>query len=98
MEQAAQGGYVVSRPCNDNIRRALEMSKGLIILADNGEMAMEDDGCGVLYGVVRDCAYRIRAEVEREREAHKAKGAWDTPDVARQMERRTGDGFEGLQD
>ena len=98
MEQAAQGGYVVSRPCNDNIRRALEMSKGLIILADNGEMAMEDDGCGVLYGVVRDCAYRIRAEAEREREAHKAKGAWDTPDVARQMERRTGDGFEGLQD
>ena len=88
----------MSRPCNDNIRRALEMSKGLIILADNGEMAMEDDGCGVLYGVVRDCAYKIRAEAEREREAHKAKGAWDTPDVARQMERRTGDGFEGLQD
>ena len=70
----------MSRTCNDNIRRALEMSKGLMILADNGELAMEDDGCGVLYGVVRDCAYRIRAEAEREREAHKAKGAWEKPD------------------
>lgn len=70
----------MSRPCNDNIRRALEISKELMVLSDKGELAMEDDGCGVLYGVVRDCAYKIRAEAEREREAHKAKGAWDKPD------------------
>lgn len=88
----------MSRQCNDNIRRALGISKELMILADKGEMDMEDDGCGVLYGVVRDCAYRIRAEAEREREAHKAKGAWDTPDIVRQAEGRTGDGFEGVED
>ena len=69
----------MSRACNENIMKVLEISKELIILADEGEMAMEDDGCGVLYGVVRDCAYKIRAEAEREREAHTAKGIWDKP-------------------
>ena len=65
------------RECNDNIRRALKMATELVILADEGEAAMEDDGCGVLYGVVRDCAYRIRVEAERERGAHKSRGIWD---------------------
>jgi hypothetical protein len=69
----------MTHECNENIRKALSMATDLMILADNGEMAMEDDGCGVLYGVVRDCAYKIRAEADREREAHKGKGIWDTP-------------------
>ena len=67
----------MTHECNENIRKALRMATDLMILADSGEMAMEDDGCGVLYGVVRDCAYKIRAEAEREREAHKGKGMWD---------------------
>ena len=67
----------MTRECNDNIRRALKTATELVILADEGEAAMQDNGCGVLYGVVRDCAYKIRAEAERERDAHKAKGAWD---------------------
>lgn len=70
----------MTRECNDNIRNVLRTAADLTILADKGEMAMEDDGCGVLYGVVRDCAYKIRAEAERERDAHKAKGMWDEPD------------------
>ena len=48
-----------------------------MILADEGEANSRDDGCVVLYSVVRDCAYRIRAEAEREREAHKARGVWE---------------------
>ena len=71
----------MTRKCNDNIRRALKMATELVILADEGEAAMQDNGCGVLYGVVRDCAYKIRAEAERERDAHKAKGVWDEQDV-----------------
>jgi len=71
----------MTRECNDNIRNALKMATELVILADEGEAAMEDDGCGVLCGVVRDCAYKIRAEAERERDAHKAKGIWDEPDA-----------------
>ena len=63
--------------CNNHIRKALEMARQLIILADQGDLDSEDDGCRVLYGVVRDCAYKIRAQAEREREAHKLKGLWN---------------------
>ena len=70
----------MSRECDDNIRTALKMATELVILADEGDAAMEDDGCGVLYGVVRDCAYKIRAEAERERDAHITKGVWDETD------------------
>ena len=71
----------MSHGCNKQIRKALEICRELMILADEGDVCMEDDGCGVLFGVVRDCAYKIRGEAEREREAHKAKGLWDEPDA-----------------
>ena len=70
------------RPCNKHIREALEMVKQLIILADEGDLDSEDDGCCVLYGVVRDCAYKIRAQAEREREAHILKDIWDENETA----------------
>ena len=78
-------GYKMSEPvkinenarCNNNIRQVLEYARQLIILADEGEAESKDNGCSVLYGVVRDCAYKIRAEAERERESHKASNRWD---------------------
>ena len=66
----------MTRICNEHIRQALRETKALMILADEGEAASQDDGCMVLYSVVRDCAYKIRAEAEREKDAHKAKGMW----------------------
>ena len=62
--------------CNLLIKQTLDLVRELIILADEGEEHSTDDGCRVLYGIVRDCAYRIRTEAERERESHKAKGRW----------------------
>lgn len=62
--------------CNENIRLALKLARELMLLADEGDAQRGDDGCGVLCGVIRDCAYRIRAEAEREREAHRLSGVW----------------------
>jgi hypothetical protein len=67
----------MKRGCNENIKEALRLSRELIILADNGERDSDDDGCILLYGIIRDCAYRIKAEAEREIEAHKANGKWE---------------------
>ncbi|MDD4873348.1 MAG: hypothetical protein PHR77_22555 [Kiritimatiellae bacterium] len=53
------------------------MSRKLTILADEGEASSTDDGCAVLYGIVRDCAYKIRGRAERERDVHKVLGVWD---------------------
>ena len=66
----------MNRPGNKHIKQALELTRRLIILADEGEADSLDDGCIVLYSVIRDCAYKIRTEAEREREVHKAKGMW----------------------
>lgn len=58
-------------PRDAYIREALELTRRMIILADEGEAHAQDDGCVVLFGVVRDSAYRIRREAEREREVHR---------------------------
>ena len=52
------------------------MVRSLIILADEGERDSNDDGCRLLYGVIRDSAYKIKYEAEREREAHQANKKW----------------------
>ena len=59
--------------CNEHIKESLDLVRSLIILADEGERDSQDDGCRLLYGVIRDCAYKIRNEAERELAAHKKK-------------------------
>ncbi len=64
------------KPCNDNILKALELSRELMVLADKGDMQREDSGCGVLYGVVRDAAYKIKERAQKEKQNHKLNHAW----------------------
>lgn len=64
------------KQCNQNIRKTLDLARQLTILADEGEAASKDDGCAVLYGVVRDCAYKMRAQAEKEKGSHQAAGLW----------------------
>jgi hypothetical protein len=60
---------MVSR-CDENLNLALSLAEQLMALADAGDEAREDIGCGVLYGTVRDCAYKIRALALTEIEKH----------------------------
>jgi len=62
---------------NRHIAQALELARHLTVLADEGEVSCKDDGCAVLYGVIRDCAYSIRSRAEQERDIHRALGIWD---------------------
>ena len=48
----------------------------MLNLADEGDAVREDTGCGVLYGVVRDSAFKIKKLAEAEKEAHIQKGWW----------------------
>ena len=54
------------------------MANELTRLAADGELASRDDSCAVLYGIVRDCAYKIRARAEWEKERHISLGLWDS--------------------
>ncbi|MBI5359618.1 MAG: hypothetical protein HZA48_03450 [Planctomycetes bacterium] len=59
---------------NKNLQEAAKLVKKLIILADKGETESKDDGCRILYCVMRDCAYKIQAQVKREDEEHRKRG------------------------
>ncbi len=61
-------------PANECLKKTLELAELMLRVADEGDATRKDVGCGVLYGVLRDSAYRIRKLAEAEREAHSRKG------------------------
>ncbi len=64
------------RACNQNIRRTLALVEEMIKLADQGDEDREDAGCGILYGILRDSAYKLKQLAEKEKLAHMKKGWW----------------------
>ncbi len=62
--------------CDQSIQATIELTESMLKLADEGDGAREDTGCGVLYSVLRDCAYKIKQLAELEKEAHIKKGWW----------------------
>ena len=48
----------------------------MIDLANQGDEDRQDTGCGVLYGVLRDSAYKLKQLAEKEKQAHIDKGLW----------------------
>jgi len=64
------------KACDESIKKVFKIIKTMLDLADEGDEVREDDGCGVLYGVLRDSAFKIKKLAEAEREAHINKGWW----------------------
>ena len=64
------------KKCDQNILSTLRMASQMIELAIKGDAEREDTGCGVLYGILRDSAYKILKLAEEEKQRHKAKGWW----------------------
>lgn len=65
------------KSCNKNLLKVIDITERLLMIADKGDIQREDDGCGVLYGIVRDSAYKIKKQAETEIENHKRFGKWD---------------------
>ena len=57
------------RACNQNIIKTLKLVEDMIELASQGDAEREDTGCGVLYGIMLDSAYKIRQIAEKEKQA-----------------------------
>ena len=76
------------KTCNEMLRRTLELTEQMVEMADQGDEAREDVGCGVLYGLLRDSAFKIRKVAEEEIEAHVRKGWW--PSAGKAAKRRPG--------
>ena len=67
----------VVRACNKNIIKVLRLSRNMMLLADRGDENRQDRSCGVLYGTLRDSAYKLRSMAEQEINTHKNSGLWD---------------------
>lgn len=65
------------KACNKNIIETLKLVEKMIELANSGDEDREDVGCGILYGILRDSAYRIKKIAEKERIAHIENSKWD---------------------
>jgi len=64
------------KQCDESIRKTIQLTKTMLDLADEGDEVREDTGCGVLFSVLRDSAYKIKQLAESEKEAHIRKGWW----------------------
>ncbi len=68
---------MMTKKYNQHILELLRLSREMMVLADLGDRDREDSSCGVLYGTLRDAAYKLRSEAEKEKLQHQEKGLWD---------------------
>lgn len=52
------------------IRSIIEIADRMIAVSEEGFASCTDDGCLLLNGMVRECAYRLRDAAELERRVH----------------------------
>jgi len=61
------------KQCDEMLEKTLQLADLMADMADRGDAMREDVGCGVLYGLLRDSAFKIRKMAEEEKEAHSRK-------------------------
>lgn len=71
---------LVPKSYNTNIQKVIRLSREMMVLADNGDRVRQDKSCGVIFGILRDTAYRLRELAEKERDMHREEGLWDVDD------------------
>ncbi len=65
---------------NENLLKTLRLTREMLALADEGDRDRNDASCGIIYGILRDSAYRLRKLVEQECDNHKHAGKWEGED------------------
>jgi hypothetical protein len=69
------------QPCNLHIINTLKLVDEMIYLADQGDADREDNGCGILFGVLRDSAFKLKKLAEEEKLNHIRKGWWQDQEM-----------------
>lgn len=70
----------MKKPCDLHLQESLKLADRMIALSFQGDQDREDNGCGIIYGVMRDAGFRLKHLVSREIEHHRQKSV--SPSVA----------------
>ena len=62
----------MSERSDQNIQRVIDLTREMLALADEGDRDRNDNSCGILYGILRDMAYRLRNLADEECEKHRS--------------------------
>ena len=71
--------------CDTYLYETLDLAAQLLDVADRGDGQREDVNCGILFGTVRDAAYKIRSLAEAELARHQAVSSSPTPAQAHHL-------------
>ena len=69
------------KPCDKILKSTLQLTDNMIKLANKGDVEREDTGCGILYGVLLDSAYKLKKLAECEKQRHIQK-KWQKIDMS----------------
>ena len=58
---------------DNNLHNVIHLCSEMLELADQGDRSRQDAGCGVVYGTLRDVAYKVRRLAEKELSQHAGK-------------------------
>ena len=53
-----------------NLKRVIDCCYHMLEIADHGDQFRQDAGCGIVYGSLRDSAYKVRQLARAELEKH----------------------------
>lgn len=62
---------------NENLVRTVRLTREMLALADEGDRDRDDNTCGIIYGILRDTAYRLRKLAREEFDRHRNGDGWD---------------------
>lgn len=48
------------------ILEAMKLAEKMLLMSEQGVVSCNDDSCWLLFGVIRDCGYKIRRTIEEE--------------------------------
>ena len=59
-------GKATTDLANKHLKMVIDLCYEMLELADHGDKFRLDTGCGVVYGTLRDVAYKVRKLAEKE--------------------------------
>ena len=62
---------------NENLLRLIRLTDQMSTLADAGDRDRLDPSCGIIFGILRDSAHKLRKIAQAECQRHREHNTWD---------------------